>query len=502
MECPICCDSFNKSTRAPITCTNGECGYTACKACVRTFLTSTTKDASCMNCGHKWNQRFCVLSLNRSFMAGDYRVHRGKLLLDREVSRLSESMEAAGRYEEVKSKEAEKEEILRQRHELLEQAESLLRQTYRINNDIAKLERRPEKTERKKFVMPCVSETCRGFLSTQYKCEICKLYTCPDCFEIIGPSKEVPHTCTEEAKASATLIRQETRACPTCGIRISKISGCDQMWCTECHTAFSWRTGQVETGVVHNPHFYQYQRQAKEEGRDGTGQRALTMCNGQMPSYHELQTYCLRPLRRYAQLEEGHPKMDWCDKAWFAEEVSAIDNWAMQAHRVISHLIYNDLRSLERRVRAEGNTEKLRVRYIVGEITKDEMHDDLLRRDKVRRRASEFVDLYNLLRTAGTEAFRSMVNARTDDPKLLLETCQTARKDIEWLREYMIHQLDIISVTYNCSVPDLEPCWRTLGRKARLSDVRKKEAGTVDQDDASVVGEEENVVVGASGVTA
>jgi hypothetical protein len=412
-------------------------------------------------------------------------------------------MEAAGRYEEVKSKEAEKEEILRQRHELLEQAESLLRQTYRINNDIAKLERRPEKTERKKFVMPCVSETCRGFLSTQYKCEICKLYTCPDCFEIIGPSKEVPHTCTEEAKASATLIRQETRACPTCGIRISKISGCDQMWCTECHTAFSWRTGQIETGVVHNPHFYQYQRQAKEEGRAETGQRALTMCNGQMPSYHELQSYCLRPLRRYVQLDEGHPKMDWCDKAWFAEEVSAIDNWAMQAHRVISHLIYNDLRSLERRVRAEGNTEKLRVRYIVGEITKDDMHDDLLRRDKVRRRASEFVDLYNLLRTAGTEAFRSMVNARTDDPKLLLETCQTARKDIEWLREYMIHQLDIISATYNCSVPDLAPGWRTLGRKARLSDVRKKEAGMADQDDAMAAEEEEeNVVVCASGVTA
>ena len=502
MECPICCDSFNKSTRAPITCTNGECGYTACKACVRTFLTSTTKDASCMNCGHKWNQRFCVLNLNRSFMVGDYRDHRGKLLLDREVSRLPESMEAAGRYEEVKEKEAEREEILRQRRELLEQAEALLHQSYGISRQISRLERRPEKAERKKFVMPCVSETCRGFLSTQYKCEICKLYTCPDCFEIIGASKEVPHTCTEEAKASATLIRQETRACPTCGIRISKISGCDQMWCTECHTAFSWRTGQVETGVVHNPHFYQYQRQAKEEGRAGAGQRALTMCNGQMPSYHELQSYCLRPLRRYAQLEDGHAKMEWCDKAWFTEEVAAMDTWAMQSHRVISHLIYSDLRPLERRIRAEDDTEKLRVRYIVGEISKEEMHDDLLRRDKVRRRSSEMVDLYNLLRTAGTEAFRSMVNARTDDPKLLLETCQTARKDIEWLREYMAEQLDIISATYNCSVPDLTRDWRTSMRKARLSDVRKKEAGTADQEDASIVAEEENVVVGASEVTA
>jgi hypothetical protein len=31
------------------------------------------------------------------------------------------------------------------------------------------------------------------------------------------------------------------------------------MWCTQCHAAFSWRTGQIETNV-HNPHYYEWQR--------------------------------------------------------------------------------------------------------------------------------------------------------------------------------------------------------------------------------------------------
>ena len=41
--CPICVESFDKSTKSPIKCPNGECNFTACKECTRTYLLSTTK---------------------------------------------------------------------------------------------------------------------------------------------------------------------------------------------------------------------------------------------------------------------------------------------------------------------------------------------------------------------------------------------------------------------------------------------------------------------------
>lgn len=76
-----------------------------------------------------------------------------------------------------------------------------------------------------------------------------------------GDAQDTPHVCNPDNLASAKLIDAETRACPKCGARVYKISGCNQMFCTACNDcAFDWVTGRVET-VIHNPHYYEFQRQ-------------------------------------------------------------------------------------------------------------------------------------------------------------------------------------------------------------------------------------------------
>ena len=117
---------------------------------------------------------------------------------------------------------------------------------------------------RKKFIMPCPGENCKGFLSCQYKCELCKQFTCPDCFEIIGSSHNLPHECSPDNLKTAEMIKRETKGCPNCGVRIYKIEGCDQMWCTNCKTAWDWKSGEIQT-KVHNPHFFEYLRNTDNE---------------------------------------------------------------------------------------------------------------------------------------------------------------------------------------------------------------------------------------------
>jgi hypothetical protein len=114
-------------------------------------------------------------------------------------------------------------------------------------------------TEKKSFIMRCQVDNCQGFLSTQYKCGLCKTTTCSSCFTV----KDEGHVCNPDDVSSARMIREDTKPCPTCTTRIYKIDGCDQMWCIECKTAFSWKSGEIVNGKIHNPHYYEYLRKTQ-----------------------------------------------------------------------------------------------------------------------------------------------------------------------------------------------------------------------------------------------
>jgi len=80
--------------------------------------------------------------------------------------------------------------------------------------------------EKKEFILKCVKEGCRGFLSQSYKCELCATYICKDCMIPKSEKNDDNHVCKKEDVDTVTEIRKNTRPCPKCGIRISKIDGC------------------------------------------------------------------------------------------------------------------------------------------------------------------------------------------------------------------------------------------------------------------------------------
>lgn len=112
----------------------------------------------------------------------------------------------------------------------------------------------PRPPERAKFVAACPAADCRGFLSNHYKCGVCAVQFCSKCRE---PKAVAGHECDPDLVATIAAIVADSRPCPSCGTAISRVSGCDQMWCTQCRTAFSYQTGQPVKGNIHNPHYFE-----------------------------------------------------------------------------------------------------------------------------------------------------------------------------------------------------------------------------------------------------
>ena len=113
--------------------------------------------------------------------------------------------------------------------------------------------------EVKKVIIGCPATGCSGFLNN-YKCIICFQKTCSKCLSIhdirIGEIYN-DNGCKIEDIETLKLIKSDSKNCPRCGIAIYRTEGCNQMWCTSCHTGFSWKTGKIETNI-HNPHYFEW----------------------------------------------------------------------------------------------------------------------------------------------------------------------------------------------------------------------------------------------------
>lgn len=125
-------------------------------------------------------------------------------------------------------------------------------------------------TSRSTPLLPCPVDGCRGIVMLpSHACGLCNATLCPHCHSVCGTdstaSTASTHVCDPKHIQTVAEILQNTRACPKCATRIHRIDGCDQMWCTRCHTAFHWQNGMVlKNTMVHNPHFVQYQREQRE----------------------------------------------------------------------------------------------------------------------------------------------------------------------------------------------------------------------------------------------
>jgi hypothetical protein len=256
IECTVCVSKYTKRDRKEIKCPY--CEYGACRECCETYILSQQKPA-CMNCKKEWSKRFLRDAYTAAFLTSKYKDHVKNTIFEREKS----FMPATQPYiEQEQERERKMEEI-----HLLHAEISALR--IKINDKYRGLNDTHAKPAARKYVRPCgfmcpkKGVECRGFMDETHECGICGQKSCPKCDVFLSShkdqdkDKDQDHVCNEDDLQTAKLLRKETRPCPKCSVAIFKISGCDQMWCVQCHTGFSWNTGEIEDRI-HNPHYYEW----------------------------------------------------------------------------------------------------------------------------------------------------------------------------------------------------------------------------------------------------
>lgn len=258
-ECDICCDKRYYG----VTCLY--CQKKACMTCSETYILDNPS-ARCMFCKNNWNTEFLQKNFSGSFMNKKYKEHLKTVIYDRERALFPETQ---ADIENDKKKEGYLKQIKEKKEQMKKLKEEIMELELAMNG---------KKKEEKRAVVysiPCSQNGCRGFLNGQSVCGICNKKHCSKCR--VAPENLDEHKCDPNTLETIKMLEKETKPCPKCFTPISKISGCDQMWCTQCKTAFSWKTGMIETGHVHNPHYWQY---LQKEGRDLDQVRAM---NGQRP---------------------------------------------------------------------------------------------------------------------------------------------------------------------------------------------------------------------------
>ena len=410
-----------------------------------------------MNCKKGFCNKFLVDNLNRTFCEKEYKIHRKQLLTEREMSKLPETMPIVERTKRIEIEQKKYQQVNEEIATLNKAITKLRVEQENIGNTIRhiKHDKTGKQTEKRQFIMSCPNNDCRGYLSTQYKCELCEMFTCPRCMELIGHSKTDPHECDPNSVASAEAIKKETKPCPSCGIRIFKISGCDQMWCTECKVAFRFSTGQIDTGVVHNPHYYAHLAQLNQgEAPRNPGD---IVCGGLIDTYQLLGIFKIL-------------KITFSNR----DEQTAFETYIKDIHQMLAHISYFELPRLRTKIRELEETTNLRVNYILGRVSKEEIGIKVYQQDIKRKKQTELLHIYELLNVVGIENMNVFYKAARYDCNLqeFVEDINKKMITLDNLREYCNTEFSKISITYNQSVPCISDLWQLSTRKYKMSEVK------------------------------
>lgn len=435
MDCSICCEVISGHNK-PVEC--GFCNFIACMRCTERYLMDIHDDAHCMSCRKGWDAGILSKCLTQSFLSNKYKKHRKETLLDREKSLLPQTQP-----------DVENTLLMRERKKLMDsligRKENLLREVRNITEAMNELRytgeiQKENGVEGGHTTRKCPIDDCRGFLNMGWVCGICETKICKDCNE---PKCE-DHECDENTVETMKLLKKDSKPCPSCGMVITKIDGCDQMWCTQpsCHTAFSWRTGKKVFGTIHNPHFIQFSMQ------NGTGERnPQDIACGGLPDVYTF----FNDVRRYS-------------KYYTHKGLPLTDHFSLPI-RGLRHIIHVEEPHYNVPDVRDTNTD-LRVRYLLKEIDDDTFGNTIMNRDTARTKKKAFHDIVVMTMHTGADIANVIHALIRHDPRVpRVYDHDAINLQIDTminLRKYANTQFKRVGELYKCKYPCIDDKWEFI----------------------------------------
>lgn len=440
MDCSICCEKFNNSTHFKVDCNGCDIQNYACRTCCKTYVLNSQNDPACMFCKTPWEREFMIKNLTKTFVDKDLKRHNEELFVERQISLLPDTQKEAIKEKKIRE--------IRKQMNLVQKEKDRLRALLKEQNDIyqaytLELQRlqygtSTEDTASVNFTIKCCNETCNGFLDTNYHCEMCETNFCKMCMEI----KDIGHVCDEETKATVQAIKKQAKPCPGCGEMISKIDGCDQMWCVKCHIQFSWRTGQQMQGYNHNPEYFRWLRETGQEIQRNPYENAnnrQVVCGVNLDAVYITRTVMnLFPNQQFI-------RDTFCNMYRFYRHVE----WLVGTFQ-------------GRAEQSERSLLNLRVKYLLKDIGKEHWKFEIQKIDKQNKKNINYENIWRLVLTVLQSTFEKFAvytrEQRNQDEYIkLLGECYKFKK-------YTNNSFINVSNTFGSQTcPGISKEWRELG---------------------------------------
>lgn len=427
MSCQICAENFNKSSRSKVACPY--CAFESCTTCSQTYILGESSP-KCMQptCAKPWSREFLVETFTAKFVKTDLKKHTEQVLFDKERALLPAT-------QTIVEEKIRKEKLSLEIAKIDKEIKALKERKDQLQTELYEGRRTTATTSQRNFVRACPDEHCRGFLDSQWKCGICANSTCKDCHIIINENDEEEHACHPDDVATATLLANDTKPCPSCGTGIFKIDGCDQMFCTECHTGFSWRTGNVETNL-HNPHYFEWMRKGGAQAQGAQGQAQAPRNPNEILCGRELDRHFIESISR------------------MTNDIKGEENKKIIKHKIMS--IFETINHVSHVVRPRYDTDNvlnnqdLRIEYIMGKITPEQFKIKLQRANKNHLKKGEIGQLLGMFVSATTDIlYRYRAGIENEQPQRKSDISFDTFIEIHNLIKYVNECLSKISATYS-----------------------------------------------------